>query len=204
MPALLWGFQFAFLNPALALLLVVVFDAGAGEVGWALAVYNAGGFVASLLLPAYADRRRDYVRPMLACGVLTLALALRSPVRDAAAEEADDAGQVPRGPVVLLGAQILNAWFFAVVAGVGLTLFQDLVPRPGLAAGLYANTRRLGAVAAGPLIGLGAVTPLGYSGVFLTSGVITAVAAAGLLRVSDSTRKSRHCPPATRDGCLET
>jgi len=56
--ALLWGLQFAFLNPALA-----------------LAIYNAGGFVASLLVPAYADRARDYLRPMLACGVLTLALA---------------------------------------------------------------------------------------------------------------------------------
>jgi SET family sugar efflux transporter-like MFS transporter len=73
--ALLWGLQFAFLNPALALLLVALFDASAGEVGLVLAVYNASGFVASVVLPAYADRRRDYLRPMLACGLLTLALA---------------------------------------------------------------------------------------------------------------------------------
>jgi SET family sugar efflux transporter-like MFS transporter len=73
--ALLWGLQFAFLNPALALLLVALFDATAGEVGWVLAVYNASGFVASIVLPAYADRRQDYLRPMLACGLLTLALA---------------------------------------------------------------------------------------------------------------------------------
>ena len=32
--ALLWGLQFAFLNPALALLLVALFDANAAEVGW--------------------------------------------------------------------------------------------------------------------------------------------------------------------------
>jgi hypothetical protein len=32
--ALLWGLQFAFLNPALALLLVALFDATAAEVGW--------------------------------------------------------------------------------------------------------------------------------------------------------------------------
>ena len=73
--ALFWGLQFAFLNPALALLLATVFHASAGEIGWALAIYNTGGFIASLLLPAYADRARDYVRPMLACGMLTLGLA---------------------------------------------------------------------------------------------------------------------------------
>src|SRR3954470_24865180 len=73
--ALLWGLQFAFLNPALALLLVALFDATPGEVGTVLAVYNASGFVASLALPAYADRTRDYLRVMLVCGLLTLALA---------------------------------------------------------------------------------------------------------------------------------
>ena len=73
--ALLWGLQFALLNPILAVLLVAVFDATAAQVGLVLAVYNASGFVASLILPAYADRRHDYVRPMLACAILTLALA---------------------------------------------------------------------------------------------------------------------------------
>ncbi|GGL16150.1 hypothetical protein [Mangrovihabitans endophyticus] len=73
--SLLWGLQFAFLNPALALLLVTVYDATPGEIGWALAIYNTGGFAASLIVPAYADRAGDYLRPMLACGVLTLALA---------------------------------------------------------------------------------------------------------------------------------
>ena len=65
--ALLWGLQFAFLNPALALLLVALYDASAGEVGTVLAVYNASGFVASLLVPAHADRQREYLRPMLGC-----------------------------------------------------------------------------------------------------------------------------------------
>ena len=58
------------------------------------------------------------------------------------------------GPVLLLGLQALNAWFFAVVAGVGLTLFQEIIPRPGLASGLYTNTRRVGAIVSGPIIGL--------------------------------------------------
>jgi SET family sugar efflux transporter-like MFS transporter len=72
--ALLWGLQFAFLTPALALMLVDLFDASPADVGWVLAVYNAGGFLASLLIPAYADRKRDYLRPMLFCGFLALAL----------------------------------------------------------------------------------------------------------------------------------
>lgn len=73
--ALLWGLQFAFLNPALALLLVTLFDATPGQVGTVLAVYNASGFLASLLLPAYADRTKAYLRVMFVCGLLTLALA---------------------------------------------------------------------------------------------------------------------------------
>ncbi|MCY1136530.1 MFS transporter [Actinoplanes sp. Pm04-4] len=356
--ALFWGLQFAFLSPALALLLVTVFGASAGEVGWALAIYNAGGFVASLLVPAYADRARNYAGPMMACGGLTLALAgalaattslplavvalvvlggpagvgssllfahlkhtgaapgdvvrtralvsfawvagpplatfliggfgprsilaaiavvavlniattaaLRAPAVQASDSPAEE-GRVPRGrvavvvvvfialqatnsatvsvmslfvtdrlgldvawagialgvaagleipalllvgkltgrvsgrlllltgcvagiayyaamafargPVLLLGLQVLNAWFFATVAGVGLTLFQEIIPRPGLAAGLYANTRRLGAVVAGPLIALGSVTRLGYGTVFAACAAITVVALAGL------------------------
>lgn len=357
--ALFWGLQFAFLNPALALLLATVFDASAGQIGWALAIYNTGGFLASLLVPAYADRARDYVRPMLACGVLTLALAgvlaattslpvalvalvvlggpsgvgssllfahlkhtgaasgdvvrIRAlvsfawvagpplatvliggfgpravlagiaavamlniattaamrwaPASGPSGAPAED-GRVPRGrvaavvvvfialqatnsatvsimslfvtdrlglavgwagialglaagleipallligkltgrvagpvlllsgcvagvvyytamafargPMLLLGLQVLNAWFFAAVAGVGLTLFQQIIPRPGLAAGLYTNTRRLGAIAAGPLIGLGSATQLGYGAVFAASAAVTVAALAGL------------------------
>ena len=66
--ALLWGMQIAFLSPALALILVTLYDASTAQVGWILMVYNASGFVASLLVPSYADRREDYLRPMLACG----------------------------------------------------------------------------------------------------------------------------------------
>jgi SET family sugar efflux transporter-like MFS transporter len=66
--ALLWGLQFAFLNPALALLLVTLFEATATQVGTVLAVYNASGFVASLVLPAYADRARSYLRGCCSAG----------------------------------------------------------------------------------------------------------------------------------------
>ena len=359
--ALLWGLQFALFNPILAVLLVSVFDATAAQVGGALAVYNASGFVASLVLPVHADRRHDYVRPMLACAVLTLALAgllagttslpvavcalaalggpagvgnsllfahlkhsgaaaaevvrtraivslawvagpplatlvvagfgtravlavlaavavltiatttamLRSPGGPESALAATGTGdddeaptsrrrvattlivfvalqatnsavvsimtlfvtdrmklsvgwagaalgvaaalEIPalliigqlsrrvsapwliasgcltgiayytamafaRGPLMLIGLQILNAWFFATVAGVGLTHFQELIPRPGLASGLYVNTRRVGAIVSGPIITIGSATPLGYGGVFLTCAVITMAA----------------------------
>lgn len=368
--ALFWGLQFAFLNPALALLLVTVFHASAGEVGWALTIYNTGGFLASLLLPAYADRTRNYVRPMLACGILTLALAgvlaattslpvavaglvliggpagvgssllfahlkhtgaapgdvvrtralvsfawvagpplatfliggfgpqailaaiaavavlniattaaMRTAVVRESNEPAEEepvprgrvaavvivfialqatnsatvsvmslfvtdrmgldvawagialgvasgveipallligklTGRVPgrllllsgcvagaayyaamafaHGPVLLLGLQMLNAWFFATVAGVGLTLFQQIIPRPGVAAGLYTNTRRLGAIAAGPLIGLGSVTRLGYGAVFAACAVITVAALAGLLSTQSTMPSNSH------------
>ena len=73
--ALLWGLQFAFLNPVLALLLVTLFHATTADVGWVLAVYNAGGFIASLVIPGWADRSANYLRPMLICAVLTVALA---------------------------------------------------------------------------------------------------------------------------------
>lgn len=74
--ALLWGLQLAFLSPALALILTHLYGATTAEVGWVLAIYNASGFVASLLLPAYADKKHDYLGPMLACGALTLLLAI--------------------------------------------------------------------------------------------------------------------------------
>jgi SET family sugar efflux transporter-like MFS transporter len=35
-------------------------------------------------------------------------------------------------PITLVLLQVLNAWFFGIVAGVGLTMFQKMIPRPGL------------------------------------------------------------------------
>jgi MFS transporter, SET family, sugar efflux transporter len=108
--ALLWGLQFAFLNPALALLLVALFDATPAEVGWVLVVYNASGFVASLVLPAYADRTADYLRPILACAPLTLALAALLAVTTSL-------------PIVVLGLLVLGG-----PAGVGSSLTSSRAP----------------------------------------------------------------------------
>jgi len=359
--ALLWGLQAAFLSPALALILVSLFGASTSDVGWVLSIYNASGFVFSLLLPANADRLGTYLGTMAACGVLTGALALSlalvttlplavvalvvlggpagvgssllyAHLRHSGGSAADVvntraifsvawvagpplaaliigtfgnrailaaivavaalnvattaammsqhrrrvvADEVPvpiaadgppaskltaglvmvafvglqatnavavsimtiyvtqtmhldiiwagialgvaaglevpallvmgklsdrhshllliatgclagiayylglafvADPWSLLALQLLNAWFFAAVAGVGLPLFQDLIPRPGLATGLYMNTRRVGAIVSGPIIAIGALTVLGERGIFVACAALTLVA----------------------------
>ena len=72
--ALLWGTQFAFLNPAIGIILVSLYGASATEVGFALAAYNVSGFVSTLVVPTRADRSGDYLRPLLWCGGFTIAL----------------------------------------------------------------------------------------------------------------------------------
>ena len=84
-------------------------------------------------------------------------------------------------PVVYVAAQPLNAVFFAVVAGVGLTVFQDTFPAPGLASGLFTNTRRIGAVLSGLLITAVAPAADSYRMVFVASAAIVAVVLAGVV-----------------------
>jgi SET family sugar efflux transporter-like MFS transporter len=79
-------------------------------------------------------------------------------------------------PITLVLLQVLNAWFFGIVAGVGLTTFQEMIPRPGLASGLFTNTRRLGAIVSGPIIALGSATAAGYQGTFAVCAALTAIA----------------------------
>lgn len=353
--ALLWGLQFSFLVPSLGLLLVALYGATAAQVGWFLAIYNLVGLVVGIVIPAWADRRRDYLGPMVACSLLTILLTIamwfapslgwvclalvvlgapaavgnslffaqlrhvgtatqhvmdiralvsfawvvgmplstllfgwfgarsvvlaimavgclnllvglrlraehRALVDDGEAA-ADDPGlpvawlvvsvmtvvyvllqatnnavvtvtslfvterldlpvlwaglalglaaalEVPAlmllgrlerrfgnnrllisgviagvvyylgmtfatRPWQLLALQLPNAWFFGVITGVGLTWFQSAIPRPGLATGLYTNTRRVGSIVSGPMIAIAAVTSLGYAGVFALSAVV--------------------------------
>jgi SET family sugar efflux transporter-like MFS transporter len=372
--ALMWGLQIAFLSPSLALILTTLYGATMTEVGWVLAIYNASGFVASLVIPAWADRRRDYLGPMLGAAVLTALLVLLLAVvttlplvtialvvlggpagvgtsmmfahlrhsgarpgqvmnmravvsaawvagppiatliigwygprailvaigvvallniattmammahrrrellaADGAAapvvhEDALSLGAggialvttafvllqatnatsmsflavyVPRtleidvlwagvalglaagleipalmligrlterfsslglivtgclagivyyagvavatGPVLLLVLQPLNAWCFAAIGGVGLTLFQQMISRPGLSTGLYMNTRRIGAILSGPLIALGGATVLGLRATFWACAVLTLI---GMLILLAAARRS--------------
>lgn len=369
-----WALQFAVLNPLLAVLLVTLAGATPSQVGWVLGAYNVGGFVASLVIPAMADRSGDYLRPLLFCAlggvglVLTLAMTTALPVvvialvvlggppgvgstllfaqlrhqgappaqvirtraivsfawvigpplatlstgtlgtpaalvllggiglvnvvtallllrRRAPVRETGGAarpsllsqlrgwsrwgvisaftllqasniatvtiatlfvtrelhapivwagvvlgaaalleipallaigrlhGRMPvrlllalgggaglvyfgvaafvHGPWQLLALQPLNAWFFATVAGVGLTVFQDVFPSPGLASGLFTNTRRVGAVLAGLLIAVLGVLPAPYRAVYVASAVVVAVVLVGALVVVAAERRSR-------------
>lgn len=77
------------------------------------------------------------------------------------------------GPLLLLVLQLLNAWSFAGIAGVGLPLFQQMIPRPGLSTGLYMNTRRVGAIVSGPIIAAGSLTAFGQRGIFITNAALT-------------------------------
>jgi SET family sugar efflux transporter-like MFS transporter len=373
--ALMWGLQISFLSPALALILVNLYGATTAEVGWVLGISNASGFVAALLLPAYADRKHDYLRPLLVCSVLTVILALvlasvtslplatialvviggpagvgisflyahlrhsgarvadvvntRAVVSVAwvagpplatliigwfgsraillaiaavaivniatsgamiaqhtaarRAAEADGTAAAPQapedeslvgrlgvilitlafvllqatngtamtimtvyvaetlhldvlwagialgvaagleapaliligrfsgrfsnlgliatscvagiayyvglafvtGPILLIALQLLNAWSFAGIAGIGLPLFQQMTPRPGLSTGLYVNTRRVGSIVSGPVIAFGSMTALGQRGIFLACAALTAV---GLLVIGAASR----------------
>jgi SET family sugar efflux transporter-like MFS transporter len=389
--ALLWGLQFAFLNPVLALLLVTLFHATSAEVGGVLAVYNAGGFIASLVIPGWADRSANYLRGMLICAALTVALAAvlstatslpiavvalivlggpagvgstllyaelkhsgasasdvmntraivsfawvagpplatlimgvlgnrsilpvlagvgllnvattlimmsrrrsappaaraavakereRQPVRKTTIAAITGAFillqatnsaavsvmslfvtaqlglpviwagitlgaaallEIPalwligrlshrfsgyaliisgcvagalyyaamtfvRDPATLIMLQILNAWFFGVVVGIGMTMYQQIIPRPGLATGLFMNTRRIGAILSGPIIALASIKQLGYPGLFALCAVLTVVA----LIVIEATRRAAGRvntpgPPhhsCTSDGCM--
>lgn len=98
---------------------------------------------------------------------------------------------IVRDPISLIGAQLLNAWFFAAVAGFGLTLFLDIVPWPGLASGMFTNTRRVGAIVSGGIFAL-ASTPGGFPAVFL---LCAALAAAALVTILLAVRTLP--PPAT-------
>jgi MFS transporter, SET family, sugar efflux transporter len=98
------------------------------------------------------------------------------------------------GPVLLIGLQVLDAWFFAVVAGVGLMLFQQIIPRPGLASGMFVNTRRLGAIVSGAVIGLGSLTPLGDGGVFAACAALTVVALVAIGVAARITKRGTDLP----------
>jgi hypothetical protein len=94
---------------------------------------------------------------------------------------------------MLLALQPLNAWCFAAIAGVGLTLFQQMIARPGLATGLYMNTRRIGAIVSGPVIALGSLTVLGQRGIFLAAAALTVISL-GIILVAGRTGARTESP----------
>jgi SET family sugar efflux transporter-like MFS transporter len=381
--ALLWGLQLAFLSPALALILTNLYGATTAEVGWVLGIYNTSGFVASLVVPAWADRKHAYLPVMLVCAGLTMLLAgllavattlpaatvalvviggpagvgssmLFAHLRHAGGRAADivntraivsvawvagpplatfiigwfgdravllaiavvavfniattavmiahrnaaaraaEAGDTPppppapaeespvgragvvlimaafvlfqatnatamtimtvyvtetlrldvlwagialgvaaalevpalllvgrlserfshltliavgcfagiayylglafvTGPVMLITLQVLNACCFAGISGIGLPLFQQIIPRPGLSTGLFTNTRRVGSIVSGPVIAIGSMTVLGQRGIFLTSAVLTMIGL-GIIGIARRTTRPASAP----------
>jgi SET family sugar efflux transporter-like MFS transporter len=76
-------------------------------------------------------------------------------------------------PMLLLVLQLPNALGFAAISGIGLALFQDLIPGAGMSTGLFMNARRVGAILSGPIIAAGALPLLGQRGIFLVCGALT-------------------------------
>jgi hypothetical protein len=168
--ALLWGLQLAFLSPALALILVNLYGATTAEVGWVLGIYNASGFIASLLLPAYADKKHDYLGPMLVCGALTLLLAV----------------------VLALATTLPTATIALVViggpAGVGSSLLFAHLRHLGARPSDIVNTRAIVSVAwvAGPPL---ATFILGWFG---NRAILVAVAAVAVLNMATTAIMISH------------
>lgn len=92
-------------------------------------------------------------------------------------------------PWQLLVLQPLNAWFFATIAGVGLTVFQETFPSPGLASGLFTNTRRLGAVLSGLVIAGLASFPDAYRAVHGAAAILVVMVLVGYAAVAIARRR---------------
>ncbi len=93
------------------------------------------------------------------------------------------------GVPALLAVQLFNAWFVASVNGVGLTWFMDIIPRPGLASGLFSNAYRVGAITAGGIIAV-AGTSVGYQGMFVVCAAVITVAVIIVLVAGGRSRRS--------------
>ncbi|MEV0132776.1 sugar efflux transporter [Dactylosporangium sp. NPDC050688] len=116
---------------------------------------------------------------MLALGALTTRFSLRLLIvlGSACGVAYYAIGLVAPDLWVLAAAQVVNALFISAVSGVGISYMQDMLPsEPGRATTLFTNTFPIGAIVAGPLLGLAA--HLGYRSAF---GMATALCAAGFL-----------------------
>jgi MFS transporter, SET family, sugar efflux transporter len=180
--ALLWGLQIAFLVPSLALILVDLYDASTSQVGWILAVYNASGFVASLLVPSVADRRQDYLRPMLVCGVLTGLLALVLAVTTSL-------------PVAVVALIVVGG-----PAGVGSSMLYAHLRHSGARPADIVNTRAIVSVAwiAGPPLATLIIGAFGNRAILLAIGAI-----AGLTIATTAVMISQRSAAADHAGSAE-
>ena len=156
------GLQAAFLQPALALILVSLFGASTSDVGWVLSIYNASGFVFSLVLPANADRKGTYLGTMAACGALTGALAIAL-------------GLATTLPMAVIALVVLGG-----PAGVGSSLLYAHLRHSGSSASDVVNTRAIFSVAwvAGPPLATLII------GTFGSRAILAAILAVAALNVA--------------------
>ncbi len=87
-------------------------------------------------------------------------------------------------PLILFLAQIPNALFIGILAGIGMTCFQDLLPGyAGQASTLFSNSIRCGGIVAGMLAGT--ITEwFRFDGVFICALGLSASALLALWRIS--------------------
>ena len=79
--------------------------------------------------------------------------------------------------------QLLNAIFIGIVAGIGMSYFQDLMPgRAGVATTLFANSIRTGSIMAGAIAGTVAEI-WSFHGVFMVATGLALAALAACWRV---------------------
>ena len=72
--------------------------------------------------------------------------------------------------------QIFNAMFIGILAGLGVSVIQDLLPgRSGLASGLYTNTTHMGNLLSSMLVGVVADI-YGYHQVFAVNLIVVVLA----------------------------
>ena len=176
--ALLWGLQFAFLNPALALVLTTLYGASTTELGWALALYNASALVATTIIPARADRTGRYLRPMLVSAVLTILLSALLAISTSMS--------LAVVALVVLGGP----------AGVGSTLLFAHLRHAGASGQQIISTRALFSVAwvAGPPVATFLIGAFGERSVLLA---IALTAAAGFVATALLQSASARTPPKT-------
>ncbi|MDN6399041.1 MAG: MFS transporter, partial [Brachybacterium sp.] len=154
--ARMWGLQIAFLSPSLALILSTLYGASTAEIGWVLAIYNASGFVASLVVPAWADRRQDYLGPMLLSGALTALLVVLLALVTA----------LPLATIVLV--------VVGGPAGVGISLLWSHLRHAGARPAQIVNTRAIVSVAwvAGPPLATLIIGWFGPRAILLAIGIV--------------------------------
>jgi SET family sugar efflux transporter-like MFS transporter len=180
--AFLWGLQFSFLNPAIALLLVSVFGASTGQVAGVLAIYNGAGLLTSWVIPRSADRRGDYVRPMMGCAIFTIALSVTLLFAHALL-------------LAVVGLVLLGA-----PAAVGAPLLFGYIRHSGARPGEVVRSRAMFSAAwvAGPPLASAIISGAGGRALVLGIGVIGAL---NLTAISTLLRRSPEQPggPAVLD-----